>query len=65
LKRGRENCSAPEYLSGIQPVHEYLSSVTRDHEVPAMTTGEQEESVCAVVLIDDYGGSAESQMFRD
>ena len=41
---GRENCSAAEYLSRSQPVQKYLSPVTRDHEVPTMATGQQEQN---------------------
>ena len=65
LVRSRENCGATENLSGSQPVEKYLSTVTRDHEVPTLATGEQKESFRRVFLIDDHRGGAKLPMFGD
>jgi hypothetical protein len=65
LERGGENCGTTKNLSGSQPMQKYLSPVTGDHEVPSMTTGEQEESFRSVFLIDDHRGGTELPMLGD
>jgi hypothetical protein len=46
-------------------VEKYLSTLTGDHEVPALTTGEHKESFRRIFLIDDHGGGAKLPMFGD
>jgi hypothetical protein len=63
LEGGGENCGTAKNLSGSQPVQKYLSPVTRDYEVPSMTTGEQEKALRGVFLIEDHRGGTELPMF--
>ena len=46
-------------------MEKYLSTLTRDHEVPALTTGEQKQPFRRIFLIDDHRRGAKLPMFGD
>ncbi len=62
MGRSRQERGATEKLSGRKPMHKYLSTVRCQYEVPALTTGENEESFSRIPLMDYHRGCKELLM---
>jgi hypothetical protein len=53
---------ATEKLSGREPIHKSLSAVDCQYEVPALATGENEESFSRIPLMNYHRGCKELPM---
>jgi hypothetical protein len=62
MGRSRQERGATEELPGREPIHKYLSPVACQHEVPALTTGENEESLSRIPVMDHDRGCKELPM---
>ncbi len=61
-------CSQKRYstekLSSGQPVQNKSSAAARDDELPSLTSGKKEHSLCRVVTLNDHGRPGEMPVGR-